>query len=158
MPRLSVCDERLPALGYRLARCLPLADYDGVSSSDARRPGWSSNGCANRSGAQFGSPALQVLEPAQCRQCSAGPSSNEHFVPNKMKPDNTRGFPCSSISEMAVNRVFNHRTKLFNAFCLCHDRMPETSGYESPIYLVFTYFKKDLLHFNGLCDSASTLA
>jgi hypothetical protein len=36
--------------------------------------------------------------------------------------------------------------------------MPETSGYESPIYLVFMYFKKDLFHFNGLCDLASTLA
>ena len=75
-----------------------------------------------------------------------------------MKPDNTRGFSCSSISEMAVNRVFNHRTKLFNAFCLCHDRMPETSGYESPIHLVFTYFKKDLFHFNGMYDLGYTLA
>ena len=106
----------------------------------------------------FGSPALQVLEPAQCRQCSAEPSSNEHFVPNKMKTDNPRGFSCSSISEMAVNRVLNHRTKLFNAFCLCHDRMPETSGYESPIYLVFTYFKKDLFHFNGMYGLGYTLA
>lgn len=105
-----------------------------------------------------GGPALQVLEPAQCRQCSAEPSSNKHFLPNEMKPDNTRGFSCSSISEMAVNRVFNHRTKLFNAFCLCHDRMPETSGYESPIHLVFTYFKKDLFHFNGMYDLGYTLA
>jgi hypothetical protein len=75
-----------------------------------------------------------------------------------MKTDNTRDFSGSPISEMAVNRVLNHRTKLFNAFCLCHDRMPETSGYESLIYLVFKYLKKDLFHFNGLCYLASTLA
>ena len=67
-----------------------------------------------------------------------------------MKTDNTRDFSGSPISKMAVNRVLNHRTKLFNAFCLRHDRMPETSGHESPIYFVFTYFKKDLFHFDGM--------
>jgi hypothetical protein len=36
--------------------------------------------------------------------------------------------------------------------------MPETSGYESPIYLVFKYFKKDLFHFNGMYDLGYTLA
>lgn len=63
-----------------------------------------------------------------------------------MKTDESRHFPDGPIPKVAMNRVFNHLAKVFNAFCLSYKRVPEAGGNKSTIHLVFTYFKDDLLH------------
>ena len=63
-----------------------------------------------------------------------------------MKTDEAGHFFSSPIPKVALNSVLNHLPKLFNAFPLSYNRMPEACRNKSSIDFVFTYFKNDLFH------------
>ena len=59
-----------------------------------------------------------------------------------MKTDETWHFSGSPISKVALNSVLNHLPKLFNAFSLSYNRMPEACGNKSTVDFVIHVFQK----------------